>query len=110
MVSGTWPVTPRTWPSHQVRRKGVPGQSWSGSRTFNNPDNIWVKRVPTAPLPEPRLQGDNRSKLFGSHLIGPERSDITADGLGIPLARQLSRKSLADLFLFPGTDENAENP
>ena len=75
-MSGTWSVTPMTLPSVQARRKVAPvapGQSRSGRGNLEQPVvDIWVKRVPTIPLPEPYLGGRNGSKRFGDHLIGPD--------------------------------------
>src|SRR5260370_32360462 len=98
-----------TQPKCQAHRKVplvAPGQSWAGVRGLEQPVvDLWGKRVLTTSLPEPRLRDDNRSKLCGSHRIGPRRSDVATDSLGMPPDRQLSRKSLSDLFLFPEMDE-----
>src|SRR5438552_273690 len=101
-----------TLPSVQARRKVAPvapGQSRSGRGNLEQPVvDIWVSECLVLPFPESRLQDDHRSKLFGSCLTGPD-IPIAADSLGMSLNRQLSRKSLSDLFLFPRMDENAEN-
>jgi hypothetical protein len=61
----------------------APGQSWSDEGHLEQPVmDIRVKQVLTTPLPEPRLQDNSRSKLFGSHLIGPGRSGIITNELG----------------------------
>ena len=65
MVRANRPVTPMTEPSRSSQDPLVtPGQSWSARGSLNP---LWISGLseclPT-PLPEPRLQDDNRSKLF----------------------------------------------